>query len=70
MIRRLLRYLFHGPARAESNIPIINQRRAELGKLSDDELRAAGRTATDLLEVIAITAVVAARVLGLDMFDV
>jgi hypothetical protein len=41
MIRRLLHYLFHGPARAESNIPIINQRRAELGKLSDDELRAA-----------------------------
>ena len=64
------RRLFPGPARAESRIPLINQRRAELGKLSDDELKTAGRSAADLLEVIAVTAVVAARVLQLDMFDV
>ncbi len=62
--------LFSGPARAESNIPLINQRRAELAALSDDELKSAGRAATELLEVIAITAVVAARVLQLEMFDV
>jgi preprotein translocase subunit SecA len=62
--------LFSGPARAESKIPLINQRRAELAALSDDELKSAGRAATELLEVIAITAVVAARVLDLEMFDV
>ena len=62
--------LFSGPARAESKIPLINQRRAELAALSDDELKSAGRRATDLLEVVAITAVVAARLLQLDMFDV
>src|SRR5689334_20632728 len=64
------RRLFSGPARAEAKIPLINQRRAELAKLNDDELKSAGRLTTDLLEVIAITAVVAARVLHLDMFDV
>jgi preprotein translocase subunit SecA len=66
----LLRRWFHGPERAESRIPLVNERRAELAKLNDDELKSAGRLATDLLEVIAITAVVAARVLHLDMFDV
>src|ERR1700694_4925137 len=66
----LLRRWFHGPERANSKIPLINQRRAELAQLNDDELKSVGRLATDLLEVIAITAVVAARVLHLDMFDV
>ena len=62
--------LFSGPAHAESRIPPINQRRAELAKLDDEELKSACRRATELLEVIAVTAVVAARVLQLDMFDV
>jgi preprotein translocase subunit SecA len=66
----LLRRWFHGHDRAESKIPLINQRRVELAQLNDDELKSAGRLATDLLEVIAIAAVVAARVLHLDMFDV
>jgi preprotein translocase subunit SecA len=61
---------FHGSERVESKIPLVNQRRAELAKLNDDELKSAGRLATELLEVVAITAVVAARVLQLDMFDV
>ena len=66
----LLRRWFHGPEPVESRIPLINHRRAELGKLSEEELRATARRATDLLDVLAVTAVVAARVLGLDMFDV
>src|ERR1700676_4071051 len=66
----LLRRWFYGPERAESKIPLINQRRAELAQLNDDELKSVGRLATDLLEVIAITAAGAARVLHLDMFDV
>src|SRR6202011_6358239 len=43
---------------------------AELAVLSDDELKAIGRRATELVEVVAVTAVVAARVLGMEMFDV
>ena len=66
----LLRRWFYGPEQAESKLALINQRRAELAQLNDAELKSAGRLATDLLEVIAITAVVAARVLHLDMFDV
>jgi preprotein translocase subunit SecA len=68
--QRLLRYLFPDSARTESEIQSINLRRAELRRLSDDELKAAGRRAATLVEVVAVTAVVAARVLGLEMFDV
>jgi preprotein translocase subunit SecA len=62
--------LFPGPVPPESKIPSINRRRAELASLSDDDLKTAGRRATDLVETIAVTAVIAARVLGLEMFDV
>ncbi len=68
--QRLFQYLFPARAPAESKIQPINQRRAELAGLSDEDLKAAGRLATTLVEVIAVTAVVAARVLGLEMFDV
>src|SRR5712691_6177553 len=68
---RLLRFLFRDPVvSAESNIQTINRRRAESAKSSDEDLKAAGRSASDVLETIAVTAVVAARVLGLEMFDV
>src|SRR5260370_12753520 len=73
-MRRFLKYLlqrfFPDSALPESRIPTINLRRAELAGLSDDELKAAGLRASDLVEVFAVTAVVAARVLGLQMFDV
>jgi preprotein translocase subunit SecA len=46
------------------------QLHAQYARLSDEELRTAGRRATALLDVIAVTAAVATRVLGLDMFDV
>jgi preprotein translocase subunit SecA len=68
--QRLFQYLFADSARTESEIQPINLRRAELCRLSDEELKAAGRRATTLVEVVAVTAVVAARVLGLEMFDV
>lgn len=67
---RFLRRFFSGPVATGSNIQPINQRRAELARLNDDDLKAVGRRATELVEVIAITAVVAARVLNLQMFDV
>ncbi len=68
--QRLFQYLFPDSARTESEIQSINLRRAELRRLSDEELKAAGRRATTLLEVVAVTAVVAGRMLGLEMFDV
>ncbi|MBZ5611429.1 MAG: accessory Sec system translocase SecA2 [Acidobacteriia bacterium] len=69
-MRRFLEHLFSGPDRTGASIQTINRRRAELAKCTDDELKTAGREATELLEVFAVTAVVAARVLGLEMFDV
>jgi preprotein translocase subunit SecA len=59
-----------GSASFKSDIDWINQRRGELATLPDNELRAAGDCSHDLLEIVAVTAVVAARVLGLVMFDV
>ena len=70
MAFRFLQRFLSSPAKTELNIEPIQSRRAELACLSNDDLKAAGRRATDLVEVIAVTAVVAARVLGLDMFDV
>lgn len=65
-----LKSLFRGSASCKSEIDWVNQRRGQLAKFQDSELRAAGKRACDLLEVVAITAVVGARVLGLVMFDV
>jgi preprotein translocase subunit SecA len=74
MMRRLwnffCQFFFSKPATPAKDIQQINQRRAELAKWSDTDLKEAGLRATDLIEVVAITAVVAARVLGLEMFDV
>jgi preprotein translocase subunit SecA len=67
-VRRFLRSLFSDSA--GSSIQIINQRRREFAQLGDDALRAACGQAEDLLESIAATAVVASRVLGVEMFDV
>ena len=61
--------MFRGERR-ESSVESIHRRRAELAKAGDAELKAIGRSATKLPEVFALTAVVAARVLGLEMFDV
>jgi preprotein translocase subunit SecA len=70
MVRQFLRNLFRDSAGSESFIPSINIRRAELSALSGAELQALDWRAMELPEVIAITAVVAERVLGLKMFDV
>ena len=54
----------------EKNIRRINSRRSELAECSDEVLKAAAGQAADLPEVIAVTAEVARRTIGLDMFDV
>ncbi len=69
-MRQFWRNLFRDSAGPESLIPVINGLRADLHALSDAELKAIDWRASGLAEVIALTAVVAERVLGLKMFDV
>src|SRR6185503_9021914 len=59
-VRHLLRLFSPRPSR-ETQIQAINKRRNELTSYSDEELKKAGRSSGDLIETIAITAVVAAR---------
>src|SRR2546428_12858248 len=54
----------------DGEIEQIGQRRSELATLPDEHLRQLFRNSKDLLEVIAIVAVTASRVLGMEMFDV
>ncbi len=65
-----LKSLLRGSPSAQSDIEWVNQRRVELSKFPDNELKAVGERARELLELVAVTAVVAARLLGLVMFDV
>jgi len=68
-----LRSLFAAGSSGKSDVQSlerINRRRNELTTSTDEELRAAFRESTGLLNTMAVTAVVAARVLGLTMFDV
>ena len=74
-MRRFLDSLFAPSRRDGADIQKINAMRAGFAGLTDDQLRAAAARAgttnkKDLLTVIAITAAIASRVLGLDMFDV
>ena len=69
-MRHFWRNLFRDSVLSESWIPVINGRRTDLRALSDAELKAIDWRALGLAEVIALTAVVAERVLGLKMFDV
>jgi len=65
-----LKSLLRGSPSVQSDIEWVNQRRAELSKFPDNELKAVGERAHELLEIVAVSAVVAARLLGLVMFDV
>jgi preprotein translocase subunit SecA len=58
------------PSGSELTLRHIHQRRSELASLPDDALKAHARSATDRIEIIATAAVVASRVLQLEMFDV
>ena len=69
-MRRLLDFFRSGSSTAQPTVTDVNRRRAELLHASDADLKTAGRQAKDLLEAVAVTAAVAARVVGLDMFDV
>lgn len=69
-MREFFRSLFSSPRPSEDTIRQIDRRRAELAEISDEALREMGGRSRDLAETIAVTSVVAARVLGLVMFDV
>ncbi len=65
----LLSNLF-GAGMTAREIAHINRRRAELADSTADALRDAFHATRDLQESVAIVAVIAARALGLEMFDV
>ena len=69
-MRKFLRSLFAGAPAEQHQIENINRLRAQLRDATDDELRQICQRSTDLTEVIAVAAVAAKRVLGLDLFDV
>jgi preprotein translocase subunit SecA len=64
-----LQSIFTSSRRDRSDVQRINALRADFASLSDDELRKVAQT-TELLRLIAATAVIASRVLGESMFDV
>jgi preprotein translocase subunit SecA len=71
-VRDLLRSLFDRPGSAGGRgrvIEKINARRVELRRLPDEALRAAAKNSESLIETVAIAAVAAERLLGLEMFD-
>src|SRR5438477_8109229 len=69
-MRTLIRFLFPQSISTEEKVRQINRRRSELANASDETLKNIGNGSQDMLETIAVTAVIAARVLGLVMFDV
>lgn len=58
------------PTSVRARVQRVNQHRRELSRYSDDALRSAASRIQDQLKDIAITAEVARRTVGLDMFDV
>src|SRR6266567_176925 len=70
VMRRFLRGLFAGKTSTQSNIQRINAIRAELALCTDEDLHRHAQRATDRLEIIAVAAAVAARVLRMEMFAV
>ena len=69
-MRHFLANLFSGPAPAESKVPYINERRSALAAANNDELKRIAGETDDLCDIIAVTALLAERILGLRMFDV
>src|SRR5215467_14696196 len=69
-MRKLFRSLIQRFGSHKNPIQEINRRRLELSEVSDETLRETGQRSKDLIETFAVTAIIAARVLGLTMFDV
>jgi preprotein translocase subunit SecA len=72
-VREFLRNLFVRPGSAghrRETIGAINARRVELRQQSDGALRTVAKNAETLIETVAVAAVAAERLLGLELFDV
>ena len=72
-LRRLLSLLGVTHRDFKGDLRGISKRREKLSELSDDQLRCAARGArgsAGVVEIFALTAVIAGRALGLQMFDV
>jgi preprotein translocase subunit SecA len=69
-MRELLRSIFRRLRSNQDTIQEINRRRHELADIPDETLRDTGQRSKELIETFAVTAIIAARVLGLTMFDV
>src|SRR5260370_9567794 len=69
-MRQFLRTIFAPSRRDISDIKRIHAMREEYARLRDSELKAVAPRVKSLIEWLALTAVVASRVLGQDMYDV
>jgi len=72
-VRAFLRNLLvrpGSPTHRGKVIAAINERRAELRFQSEGELKVTAKNAATLAETVAVAAVAAERLLGLEMFDV
>ena len=69
-MRQFLQFLRASVDRDRSRIRRINALRLEFSRWDDHRLRAAAAQADDLLEFMALTATVASRVLGQNLYDV
>jgi len=70
---KVLRFFGFVDSTSEVQLQAITRRREELSGLTGDQLKSAARTlrgSPDLIETLALTAVIAERILGLRMFDV
>jgi preprotein translocase subunit SecA len=69
-VRQFLQTVIASFDRDRFRIEKINAMRAEFARFNDDQLRAKGAAANDVLEFMAVTATVASRILGQDLYDV
>ena len=72
-LRTLLSLLGFGDRESEDQLLAINGRRQELSRLTDKQLKSVAKALprdAGVVETFALAAVIAARVLGLHMFDV
>jgi preprotein translocase subunit SecA len=70
---KVLRFFGLADTASEVQLQAIKSRREELSGLTGDQLKSAARTlrgSPNLIETLALTAVIAERILGLRMFDV
>ena len=69
-MRQFLHSIFAFLHRDAADIQRIRAMRSEYSRLNDNDLRTAASRAKSLIQLMAVTAVVASRVLSQDMFDV